>query len=65
MWIEHPRLRTEVAKDPFRFQRQLAAEGLRTQRAVEDQDARRVRRPGGFELAQVGDIDRLWRRIGQ
>lgn len=41
VWIEHPRFGAEVAQDALGLQGQLAAVGLRPQRAVQQEDARR------------------------
>lgn len=42
MRIEHLGLRAEVPKDPLGFERKQAATGVRVQRAVEQENARRM-----------------------
>ncbi len=63
--VEHAGLRAEVAQQPLRFQRQLATEGLRAQRAVQDQDARCMPGAGQAELVVAGNVDRGRGEIGQ
>ncbi len=53
MRIEHPGFATQMLQEPLGFQGQLAAERLRPQRAVEQQDAGRSQIPRG-EQAGVG-----------
>src|SRR3546814_15516904 len=55
--IEDPRLRAQTLQEPGCLLGQKAAVGSLSKRAVQQQNARRVRRyaPGG-ELAEIGDI---------
>jgi hypothetical protein len=61
--IEDTRFRAEVSQQPFGFERQETTEGAFAQRAVQQEDAGRMRRPfARFETAQVG---RGQQRVGE
>src|SRR3546814_1849140 len=58
-WVEHPGLGAEVLQDALCFQRQLAAVGLRPQRAVQQQDAGRVRARSEEHTSELQSLMRL------
>ena len=63
--MEHTRLRTELLQQTLGLQRQFSAEGLRAQRAVQNEDARRMLRTGDGELVGVRDVEGLGRELRQ
>jgi len=63
--MEHARLRTELLQQTLGLQGQFSAEGLRAQRAVQNEDARRVLRTGDGELVGIRHVEGLGHELRQ